>query len=190
MGRKPIRDEYFSWLYAKIENRHYSYTKLCRVLHDKKFVWSVNNDDNRCNDGIALRDRFIDEERLDESHLEVLYLLKEPCSVLEVMVALAERMNDIMYDLNDTQRLKTPKFFHQMLVNLNLNRFVDGYNLGRDFDPVSEAEIDEILEIWLGRTYGVDGRGGLFPIRNRHRQDQSQVELWYQMQLWLEENYG
>jgi hypothetical protein len=190
MGRLTLREEYFSWLYKLVDDRHRSYIKLARELHRKRFVWSVRNDENRCEDGLALRDRYIEISRLDEKHVEVIYMMKEPCSVLEVLVSLAERMNDLMYDLRDTRNNKTPKFFHHMLVNLNLNRFVDGYNLGRDFDPVTEAEIDEILEVWLGRSYGYDGFGGLFPLKKRPPSDQSRTELYYQMMYWLDENYG
>ena len=198
MGRNTIRDEYFSWLYKQIDDRHRSHIKLCQELHRKMFVWSVHNDDNRCDDGIALRDRFIEDLRLDDSHVEVIYFLKEPCTVLEVLVALAGRMNDLMYDLNDTQRNKTPKFFYEMISNLGLDRYTDNhsrfdgssYPMGTQFDPVSEAEINEILEIFLDRTYGVDGRGGLFPLKKRHREDQSRVEIYYQMMYWLDENYG
>lgn len=191
MGRKPIRDEYFSWLYKKIDSKPRSYIKLCRVLHSKTFFWSVRNDDNRCDDGVALRDRFIEDQRLDESHLEVLYFLKDPCTVLEVLVALAERMNDLMYDLNDTQRNKAPKFFREMLINLRLDVFTDSqYISDSTLPPMAEVEIDEILNIFMERTYGVDGRGGLFPLKKRHREDQSRVEIYYQMMYWLDENYG
>lgn len=190
MGRTTLRDDYILWLYKLLGKQQRSYLKLCKELHRKKFRWFIKNDDNRCQDGIELRERFVEETRLDESHTEVRYFLKEECSVLEVLVALAQRMNDLMYDLNDTQKNRSGEFFHDMLVNLNLNRFVDGYNLGRDFDPVSEAEIDEILEVMMDRTYKVDGRGGIFPLKKRHRQDQTGVEIWYQMMLWLDENYG
>lgn len=190
MGRSTLREEYFSWLYDLIKDRRYSYIKLASQLHHKTFEWSIRNDENRCEDGIALRDRFIDINHLDETHLEVKAMIDAPCTVLEVMVALAERMNDLMFDLSDTRSNKTPKFFHHMLVNLRLDRFVDNHNPDRRFSPVVEAEIDDILEVWLGRTYGYDGFGGLFPIKRRPPTDQSKVEIWYQVMAWLDENYG
>lgn len=194
MGRQiiPLKEEYFDWLVNNLLGKSIfsRYTKLCKELHSKKFRWFVHNDDNRCEDGLNLRDIFIEKKNLDESHLEVKYFLKGDCTVLEMMVALAQRMNNLMYDINDTQNDKTPKFFHEILVNLNLNRFVDGYNLGRDFDPVSEAQINEVLEIMMDRTYGVDGLGGMFPLKKHHREDQSKVEIYYQMMYWLDENYG
>lgn len=198
MGRKTLREEYFSWLYKLVDDRHRSYIKLARELHRKRFVWSVSNDDNRCKDGLTLRDRYIEIARLDESHLEVKSMLNAPCSVLEVLISLAERMNDLMYDLRDTRNNKTPKFFLEMISNLNLQRFTDNYSrfdgrsypMDKRFDPVTEAEIDEILEVFLGRTYGYDGFGGLFPLKRRPPNDQSRTEIYYQMMYWLDENYG
>jgi hypothetical protein len=38
----------------------------------------------------------------------------------------------------------------------------------------------------INRTYGPDGSGGLFPLHKPHILDQRRVELWYQMQYYLE----
>lgn len=192
MGRNTLSNEYFDWLYKKATRKtKLSYVKLCKELHSKKFRWFVHNDDNRCEDGRALRDRFCELKQLDESHLEVRHFLKADCTVFEIMVALAQRMNDITYDLNDTANNKTHIFFMAMIENLGLTRFVDSYGYGNGrFDPITEAHIDEILEVFLDRAYKPDGQGGLFPLKQkRHREDQSRVEIWYQMQNWLEENY-
>lgn len=200
MGRKTatISEEYFSWLYKRVVRLRPSYIKLCRELHAKKFRWFVHNDDNRCSDGIELRDLFIEENNLDEKHLEIRSFLKADCSVFEVLVALAQRMNDLMYDLNNTQKDRSPQFFYDMVENLGFIRFTDNYSrfdgkgfpMDTRFDPVTEAEINEALEIFLDRTYGADGRGGLFPLKKRHKLDQSTVEIWYQMMTWMDENYG
>ena len=190
MGRTRLKDDYFSWLIRLVSKRDRRYEKLGQELHKKKFRWFVHNDENRCADGLALRDRFVELEGLDESHLEVEYFLKGDCTVLEMLIGLAMRMNDLMYDLDDTQKDKTPIFFWHLLKNLTLDRFDDGHGLRGEFDPAVEAEIDEILEILMDRTYGVDGLGGLFPLKKRNRKDQSVTEIWYQMMAWLDENYG
>ena len=53
-------------------------------------------------------------------------------------------------------------------------------------------ELDMILTNWLDRKYSANGLGGIFPIhgwrRNIH-QPQNQVEIWYQMMLYLSKNY-
>lgn len=193
MGRitspKTLSEEYFSWLYKQVGNQRRTYVKLCKELYNKKFRWFVPNDDNRCEDGLNLRDQFIEENGIDTEHTEVRYFLKMPCTVLEVLVALAQRFDYQMFDLNNQQD-QSSKWFLEMLENLRLSRFTDNWNNDDRFDPVSEAEINEILEILMDRTYGFDGRGGLFPLKKRHKEDQSRVEIWYQMMLYLDENYG
>jgi hypothetical protein len=77
-----------------------------------------------------------------------------------------------------------------MLTNLGLNVYTDDYELGDDFGPVAEAKIDEILEILMDRTYDIYGHGSLFPMKRRPKQDMSEVEIWYQLMLYLDENYG
>jgi hypothetical protein len=189
IGRTTLREEYFSWLYDLVRTTKPSYRKLCRFLDEKKFRWSVPNDDNRCEDGLNLRDEFIEAHNLDESHLEVRYFLKGECTVLEVMVALARRINDLMFDLR-RQDDKTPKWFVEMLRNLGIDRFTDVTTPDPRLDPISEVQVDQILEILMDRTYDVYGRGSLFPLKRRHPKDMSTVEIWYQLMTYLEENYS
>lgn len=186
-----IDHDYFSWLYNIIREpkKRIYYTKLCEIFYDKSFRWFVHNDDNRCEDGLNLRRQFIEEQGLDESHLEVISLMKKPCTIFEVLIALAKRMNDIMYDLND-QRDKTPKWFHTMLLNLGLNVYTDDYNLGDRFPEMTEIKIDDILETLMDRTYDFYGHGGLFPLKSRPRKHQAEVEIWYQLMEYLDENHG
>jgi hypothetical protein len=185
----PIEGEYFLWLYDHIKSKKHDYLKLCEILFHTEFKWYVHNDDNRCQDGTNLRDVFFEEKHLDESHLEVRSLLKKRCSVFEVLVALALRMNELMYDL-DNQRDQTPKWFHEMLTNLGLNIYVDGFNFGRRFDEMTELRIDDILTTLMDRTYDSYGRGGLFPLKRAPRNHQADVEIWYQMMAYMDENYG
>lgn len=187
--RQTLSESYFSWLYKQVSKQNRSYIKLCRELHKKKFRWFVHNDDNRCEDGLALRDQFAEVDNLDKRHLEVRYFLKGECTVFELLVALSQRMNDLMYDLKDPQD-HSSKWFMEMVSNLRLSRFADNRSNDFRFSPVDEAEIDEILEIFMDRTYGYDGRGGLFPLKKRPPEDQTKVEIWYQMMLWINENYG
>lgn len=189
MGRTTLSEEYFTWLYNLISKQKLSYRKLCRELHLKTFGWSVPNDDNRCEDGLNLRNLFIEECDLDESHLEVRYFLKGDCTVFEVLVSLAQRINELMYDLKNPED-HTARWFLEMVRNLGLGIYVDGYNLGKDFDPVTEAKIDEILVTLIERTYDFYGRGGLFPLKRRPPKDQTNVEIWYQLMNYLDENYG
>jgi hypothetical protein len=49
----------------------------------------------------------------------------------------------------------------------------------------SLSVVDEILERVIGRTYRPDGRGGFFPLRYAEK-DQREVELWYQLNAYVE----
>lgn len=185
-----LKEEYFDWLCAQAGvNGRPGYRKLCHLLHEKRFRWKIHNDDNRCQDGLELRDHFIDLMHLDESHTEVRYFLKGECTVLEMMVALAKRINGQMFDL-DRKDDQTERWFREMITNLNLHRFTDGIFPDKELSPVAEAEADDVLERFMERTYDIYGRGGLFPLKRRPPEDQTNVEIWYQLMLYLDENYG
>lgn len=185
----PLREEYFDWLYGLVGDQARSYVKLCKLLHSRKFYWSVRNDENRCEDGLNLRRRFSELVKLDESHLEVIYFLKADCTVFEMMVALAQRINDITYDLNDHED-RTSKWFYEMLQNLRMSRFTDKSSPYEELDPVQEAEVVTLLCDTLDRTYDRQGRGSFFPLKRVHKEDMRETEIWYQLMLWLDENHG
>lgn len=185
--RETLSNEYFAWLYnlVKSDRRNISHKNLCRVLYEKTFRWSVPNDDNRCDDGLELRDLYIQEKNLDTDHLEVISFVERGCSIFEVFVALARRINDVMFSLEDHGDY-TSKWFHELLANLRLDDIIDGE---RGMDPMDEVRINEVIEILLDRTYDFFGNGSLFPMKGRPRKDHRDVEIWYQMMAYLAENY-
>ncbi len=186
MGRTTLKSEYFDWLYSLIKGQR-GYRKLCIELHKKAFRWFVPNDDNRCEDGLYLRTLYADEHGLDGSHLEVKYFFKGPCTVFEVLVALAQRVEFIKYE-PENRTNQTSRWFFEMVENLGLTRFSDSYSREDRFDELTETKIDEILEVLMDRTYDESGRGGLFPLKKRAPKDQSRVEIWYQLMYYLDEN--
>lgn len=186
--RKSLNDEYFSWLCDQIKTSR-TYIKLCKELHKIRFRWTVHNDDNRASDGFGLRYYFIEENHLDETHLEVRYLLKGEATVLEVMVALAQRMNDLMYKLNDREN-HSGRWFKEMLTNLRLDEYTDNREPGERFREMTEQKIWRVVDILLDRTYDYDGSGSLFPLKQKPRKDMRKVEIYYQLMLWLDENFG
>ena len=127
-----------------------------------------------------LRDIFSDEfanREWDESY-------DSPCSVLEILVSVANRMEDILYDPKNGNRAL--KWLWTLICNLGLDIFTDAVYKS---DPGSfMQEIDDILEKFIGRTYDRKGQGGLFPLK-KPRKDQREVEIWYQMQEYLDENF-
>jgi len=188
---KTLEKEYFKWLYDLTAGRGKRYKKLCDQLHEKPFRWFVPNDDNRAADGVFLRERFIEEMGLDDSHLEVESLMKRKCTVFEMLVALARRLDDTMYDPDrpDRNNNALSRWFLELLKNLKLDRFYDNLTPDWRFGPMDEAEVDEILEILLERSYDFYGNGSLFPLKGSTPKDLAKVEIWYQMMYYLAENY-
>lgn len=60
---EPIEGEYFNWLCAKIRKTPAPmYNDLLQILHRTEFVWVVHGDRNRAEDGIELREDFLDRK--------------------------------------------------------------------------------------------------------------------------------
>lgn len=172
-----IDDRYFEWLYSLVgavgnRNPARSYWNLMRQLYIKEFVWVIQNDDNRLEDGRDLRQEFLDAQGLDEPDPTWMGL---GCSMLEMLIGLARRAS--FQDGRDPV-----EWFWEMLQNLGISDATD-----EQYDDDLAALIDGVLETVIYRTYAPNGRGGLFPLK-RLREDQRKVELWYQLSAYLEDN--
>ena len=72
----------------------------------------------------------------------------------------------------------------QALYLAGLRRFAaEGWHSARVRDIVADA-----MAAIIWRTYDSNGYGGLFPLRNP-REDQRKVELWYQLNAYLLEQF-
>jgi hypothetical protein len=188
--QETLRDEYFSWLYEIVNEKKRSYKKLCHIFHEKKFRWFVQNDDNRYMDGVALRQIFVDVQKLDEEHTEVSYFLKGgECTIFEMLVSLAQRIDELTYNLEDQQN-RTPKWFLEMVQNLGLDCYTDVTLIDPKRNVSQNEAIDSVLETLLDRTYDAFGTGSLFPLKRRPQKHMAKVEIWYQLMIYLDENYG
>ena len=146
---------------------------ILRRLWKREF-WSMTpNDDNRASDGLVLREVY----RHDTGD-DLVYSLG-PCRMLEMMISLADRMRDVMTDIVEDNTVE--RWFWEMVQNLGL---IGAEGEGVDISDEVDAAVDRVLE----RRYSRDGKGGLFPTK-RFTGDQRRVELWYQMQQYLMENY-
>lgn len=179
MNHHDIVDDYFAWLLGWVEKRHRgtgrSFRKLLTRLHEIEFRYLIPKDHNRAEDGADLRYRFA-LEFPEEYQDDILYILNGPCSVLEMMVALAIRCEEgIMDDPNIGDR--TAQWFWGMIVSIGL---------GGMFDSEYDSRIvDYKIERFLEREYEPNGKGGLFTIRNCDR-DLRGVEIWIQMMWYLD----
>lgn len=187
---RDLSGSYFRWLCSLLEGERRSYLKLYTILHAKPFNWFVPNDDNRAEDGKALRLIFIDAFNINPSTREIDAFLAVDCTVFEMMIALAKRMDDIVTDPRKGE-FKLG-FFQEMIRNLGLDEFRDSFFAGLVTDRSERAAyraIEEILTVLLNREYDRNGRGSLFPAKGYSPKDLRKVEIWYQMQQYIEEHY-
>lgn len=172
--REPLDELYIAWLYGQISNVNLragrrTHWNLMRSLYVCEFVSLVANDDNRVEDIKELKKEFLVDAEIpwvDPSWFE-------HCSFLELLIVLS-RMFDFETDFG------VEFCFWHMLENIKLSE----YNDNKKFTP---QDVEDIVDVVVGRSYRADGVGGLFPLRHS-MEDQTQVELWYQMSAYILEN--
>jgi hypothetical protein len=149
--------------------------RLLTHLHEVDFTYTIPMDGNRAEDGINLRYRFGRECGYDDAMIAT-YLDDRPCSVLEMMVALALRCEEHIMDDPDVGD-QTARWFWIMVDSLGLNSMTGNrYN---------KRYVDTTIDIFLNREYKPNGEGGLFTV-NRGDRDMRSIEIWYQMCWYLE----
>ena len=165
-----IQDEYFEWLVgiACVNNRAVSYRKLLSYLHETEFVYSIPMDGNRAEDGIELRYRFAHGYLRDD---DAEYAITGPCSVLEMMLALAIRCEENIMD-DPTKGDRTAQWFWGMIRSLGLGGMYD-----TNFD-IDKARY--VVDRFLDRDYNPNGSGGLFTVRD-FDYDMRTIEIWHQL---------
>lgn len=184
MRRRSKESDYFVWLCEMVcvDGRYTdeSYWVLAEALWCTDYYWTIPLDRNRANNSSILRFRYSKLEGGEDPY-------DGPPTVLEVFVMLAEDMFNLLDELDGEDR--RPMFFWEMIDNLGLTSFTD--QLFRDYPEKKELYLRRIqkkLDIWMHREYDYNGTGGLFPLRDP-RSDQTKIELWYQMQSYISENY-
>lgn len=168
---KTLENEYFEWMYhtvcdGRFAEKH-SYRKLLTYLHSVEYFWIIPDDGNRAADGEeGLRWRFFYENDLPEEDMN------RNCSVLEMILAMAYRCEEIMDDASVGDR--TVQWFWKMINNLGLSGMTD-----TRFDLI---HTEEVIDRFLNRDFEPDGQGSLFKIRNCEY-DLRDVKTWTAM-LW------
>lgn len=179
---EEVFHDYFMWLcdLIKVNTTETSYWLLATDLNKKEFYSIIPNDDNRRKDGLNLREQF-----RSEAGYEIYNALdSRPCSMLEMLIGLAIRINYTTEELDNVDN--TAAWFWKLVENLDLVKYTDDeyYNKGSNV----KAKIDNVLNIVLKRRYKRNGEGGLFPLEDP-KKDQRKVEIWYQLSEYLMEKY-
>lgn len=175
-----LSNEYFEWMCKLVRDTRYtrrlSYKKLLRYLYDREFVYTIDMDENRAEDGMDLRYRYAyDYRRIGPAIID--YINDRPCSILEMMVALAIRCEEHIMD-DPEMGDRTGQWFWSMIDNLGLISMSDS-----NFD---ENYVERVVDRFLNREYEEDGEGGLFTVK-KCGLDLRTVEIWYQMCWYLDE---
>lgn len=173
-----IDQNYFEWLceMVHVDQGDRSWWILLKDLHNKTFYSLIPHDENRIYDGLELREDYMRElwyPKYEE--------IEGDCSVLEMLIGLARRMDYETVDpYNDDEPSHIVYWFWEMIDNLGLIVFDDESYVERG----GMHYVSHILNNLVERKYSRSGRGGLFPLLH-NRKDQRRIEIWYQMSAYL-----
>lgn len=176
MTKRELNEEYFNWMYQLVfaNEKRRSYRKLLKYLNSVEFTYILDFDSNRAEDGMDLRYRFGYEHDYNGPMIAA-YLDDRPCSILEMMVALANRCEEQIMD-DPHAGCRRGQWFFSMLASLGLS--------GMNDENFVKSDAEEIVSRFLSRQYKRNGEGGLFTVNSRH--DMRNVEIWYQLNWYLD----
>lgn len=181
MCRMGAIDGYFDLLASEIcqkDHSIYDYSMLLRRLYDIPFEVRVEMDENRKMDALNMKMEYVESDLAPEHGTRV--LVERFISVLEVLFALAKRMeNDILCDPM-TEIDNSSMYFWDMLRNLDVEKYKN--------DNFKGINVDEKVCKWLRRDYTHDGKGSIFYVP-RSKIDMRKEEIWNQMQCYIMKNY-
>jgi len=173
-----LKERYLRWLEPQIrderDNPDRSYWDLVNVMFATPFGWldSIPMDENRVGDGRDLRIEFGSTTRSGSISVDI---LEEwgPISFLEVLIGLSRRLAFVAGG-------QAPGWAWQLIRNIELDRM---------WDPLTRPKHRkalEVMDVVINRKYAPDGTGGFFPLA-WNDDDQTKIELWYQLNSFVEE---
>lgn len=184
MSDAEIREAYMDFLVDSVcetEAQKFNYRQMFEALASREFDPNTHGDkrlifdEHRAMDGIDYRSHFAYVKGYDERRVRA--VISGNCSVLEMMVALAFRIEDtIMCEANEGDR--TYRWFWCMIESLGMTYMDDQH-----FDYY---EFDIHMRDLMTREYARNGEGGLFFIPNM-RKDMRKVDICTQMWWFLDD---
>ena len=152
------------------------YIRLFNYLNRVEFVYQLPMDHNRASDGVELRYRFKQATGESADPVLVAFFGDKTCSVMEMIAALALRCEEtIMCDGEIGDR--TGVWFWGMICSLGIQDMTN--------KTFNEPYVSEVLSKWMNRDFQPSGEGSLFTVTNT-RLDLRDVDIWYQMNWYLE----
>ena len=170
---------YFEWMRQKVyDDGHpmsYSYKRLLSYLYEKEYQWTIEMDSNRAADGVSLRYQYAFDHGIPYSEIDAEVASSGPCTVLEMLVALAMKCEVMMS--NPAVGDRTGVWFWLMISNLGFSQMPD-----HSFDRVIA---DHILARFFSNQYSPEGFGGLFTIPGI-QEDLRSVDIYTQMYWYID----
>lgn len=163
---------YFHWMCKQV-NATREEGGLLNQLDNIIFEYQDPFDGNRYEDGISLRYRFGYLNGVTPAHIAA-EIDNKPCSVFEMMLALAIKCEDIMLDSDKGDQV--PQWFWGMVKSLGLIQY--GHIIS---DPQT---VESVIGRFIRREYEPNGEGGLFTIPDTKR-DLRKEEIWKQLMWYL-----
>lgn len=171
--RRITREDYIRWLESQLRDEHANWDKsywgLIDALFSQKYFALIDLDANRMADGLGLR---VDYMRLENIRPSLMPDFG-PCTFLEVLIGLSRRLEFL------AEGAAAGWAWH-LLCNLELDR------MGDPFTASKKRKTQAIMDIVIDRSYDPDGTGGFFPLV-WNEDDQTRIELWYQMNAYVKE---
>lgn len=195
---EELIEGYFDYLYTRSgldindECKELSKRRFARKLFDTPFEnYNKDMDESRSVDGMGLRyvfecsmrDGYFSELDFDEfkQNLEAAFKDKG-CSIFELMLGVAERMENIMSDPAYPDR--TYQWINKMIVSLGLGGIDERYIKA---NPDWEKKVEEACKNFCERKYDANGKGGLFFIASPKPEeipDMRTLPIWKQMMVY------
>lgn len=178
MSSERLDGQYLNWLYGQVASvktrtKNRTFWSLFKQLNETIFVAVVPHDENRIADAKDLRYEFLADDEDVQGDLE---WMGTPCTMLELLIILARAL---AFEMDDPVDI----WFWHLIEMLDLEQFND-----RAYDKSAQEAIEKTIDRVIWRTYEPNGVGGLFPLRNSTR-DQRKIELWYQLNAYLLEQF-
>jgi hypothetical protein len=172
-----LTKDYYNWLvYGVLQFPLNDTTKdiwepIMHGLFLRDYVPVLIMDESRACDGCDLRDLFMMNLLHNSQIVPQASPWDNKCSILEMMVALVCRMYEEFYvqykDIYDVRNI----LFKTMLMSL-------GFSSER---PVESQEFNQIIDNFMLRTYEPNGRGSLFYMGDKSKDDWREPPVWNQM---------
>ena len=185
-------DDYFLWLCSLVDADMDRYSELLFTLYGIPFIWVLEQDQSRETEGLLMREEFYE----NDTSQDWIWFWEQPCSVLEALIPIARRMNDILTD--DDTGDRTRVFFWRFIENLGLKKYTNGemslffeprlYSYNDIYETTVYDTIKDLINSWLQRCFDWNGVGSIFPLEQADS-DQRQTTIVYQMYNYIRENF-